>query len=34
MFGQQGEGFMRLNVAMPRAALLKALSALPAALKQ
>jgi cystathionine beta-lyase len=32
MFGSEGDGFMRLNVAMPRKALLAALKALPAAL--
>ncbi len=32
MFGIQGEGFMRLNVAMPRAELLKAMGQLKAVL--
>lgn len=34
MFGCQGEGFMRMNIAMPRAQLLKALASLAAALAQ
>lgn len=34
MFGKQGEGFMRLNVAMPRAELMKALSRLKEAIKK
>lgn len=34
MFGSQGEGFMRLNVAMPRAELLKALKSLAGVLQR
>ena len=34
MFGTQGEGFMRLNVAMPRAELLKALKSLAGVLQR